>query len=354
MALIEANSKTGTAAELLFRARGLRAKENSSSQLFERALQNALDIYWVSDDAFTSDPRRVLRWATTLLSTTPDADPGLIDSPERALLTLAVANEWLHPDTLDGDKKGLYTMFKLLAVRPIISTRAVSRDLMSYSTYEYKNRFKHEPLTKTVSEEADSWGSGTPLHNVRTTLGITPETEKPYEIVVVDKSGRDIDREMIGWAFCDRSGVGSTIFLPRRWDEIPSGLQHEYAHSQSPGMYVGLGALLFRGIDEAITEDLTDDPSSYNEQRWILNRLTANIPQFWPFLINAYLDHGIARRPMITRLVAHYGLDGLLAVARLNAIANPEKVTELERKVYLPAAEVDQILSEIDQYFYAS
>lgn len=306
-------------------------------------LTDALTYYDLSDHV---DPTLIAH--TVRLLTDFDMHPYFYRHPERSLFALAVAERWNHRSTYK-EKYALESVLKLVStgldeknryttysgyVKKLSLNKAVSGTLYDpeaylhspYSAYHtdlksYVLNNTNEVLSNQIEHELHSPAS--PLFaSVRRRLTITKHTEKPVRIRIVNHTYAELTQHYVGFAAFYTTTLGEpTLVLGK--DFTPGMLQHEYAHSQSTGMWRWYQLLLFRGITEAITESLIDDPSVYVKQRDVYNDIISTHPKLKKLFLGAYMGNEEARRNLFAMIIVHYGLSGFLSLARLAPVDNP-------------------------------
>lgn len=277
-----------------------------------------------------------------------DMHPYFYRHPERSLFALAVAKQWNHRSTYK-EKYALESVLKLVStgldeknryttysgyVKKLSLNKAVSGTLYDpeaylhspYSAYHtdlksYVLNNTNEVLSNKLEHELHS--STSPLFtSVRKRLKITNHTEKHVRIRIVNHTYAELTQQYVGFAAFYTTTLGEpTLVLGK--DFTPGMLQHEYAHSQSVGMWRWYQLLLFRGITEAITESLIDNPSVYVKQREVYNNIISAHPKLKRLFLKAYMGDEEARRKLFTAIIVHYGLSGFLSLARLAPVDNP-------------------------------
>ncbi|MEK7571583.1 MAG: hypothetical protein AAB553_04885 [Patescibacteria group bacterium] len=342
------------------------SERDRKTSLFKRHLLNATTIYSIQDN-----PQRIEYATNLLLAYRMDSNFG--KDPEQAIFALAIADRLMRrPD--ERVKKRLAGILKLIAVGKtdqgdyttqsgFVDTLATNDDEeksyhpervhevtwreQAYTDEEYTTQFIDQEGTEEAREALKNWGQTSLLHTVRDNLGITPENEDLPRIVVLIKESRQIDNEMDGGAYyLPRS---HRIVLPRNYEDY---VEHEYAHSQSLSIQVGHNGVLFSGLDEAFTESVIREPVIYLNQLAVLKILQNRIPEMKTYLRAAYRGNKQAKQQVISSLIATYGFDGFLAIATMDAIVNPAKTNSVERTVYTPAKEVQDLLEDQEDVKY--
>ncbi len=211
---------------------------------------------------------------------------------------------------------------------------------------------KQDEQPKDPSGDLLAWGSNTILEHVRTTLGITPETEQPCNIMVLPgNSGK-------GWAeFVVEDGKLQRNLVIRGGEIKHHQLEHEYAHSQTGlGFAFGYGGIYMQGLNEAVTEECVTTPIAYHQQREVLQQMqkecTTGNPDFEtpnfeiPELVRAaYKGNQKARDELYKAIVDEYGLRGYNALARMTGGSN-DAIVYTDIELLVPCAKVMEILRE--------
>lgn len=318
-------------------------------------LHNAISYYDLTDSV---DPSLVKH--TARLLTDFDMHPFFFRHPERSLFALAIAQKW-NSRTTYKEKYGLESVLKLVStgldennlyttysgyVKKLSLTKAVSGTLYDPEAYlhspygKYHMDLKEYVLHNTdlaasdrAEQELDRWDS-TVFTGVRKRLHLSKQSEKPVRIRIVNHTYTQLTQQYVGFAAFYTTTLGEpTLVLGN--DYTPGMLQHEYAHSQSTGMWRWYQLLLFRGITEAITESLIDEPSVYIKQREVYNAIISSHPHLQNQFIEAYKGKEEARRKLFTSIITHYGLSGFLTLARLAPVDNPLMTGKVGSYIFL-------------------
>ncbi len=337
---------------------------------YENGLRLAVETYLIGDTAFTSPKEDVIKGATRLLSGY-EVDPLFTSTPECNLFALAISDSWLFTDSIK-EKKALLDILKLVAtgvkenkkygtfsnkVR-VLSNRGVSRGVQfdpetteanSHSEYtktliKYIDENKDREQTEEVSKILGDWSDGSKLSSVRNKLGIADsKSEKPFNVVVLNKSAQQMYDEVGYTSLCISRNDDFTAVFNRDYRQADS-LEHEYAHSQGDGLTHWYQGLLFRGVNEALTERSTSNPSTYPKQREFLNSFLQDHPEYEEIMYKAYVGDKEARIQLFSLIVNDYDLTKFLAFARMAPINNPKMSGHIEESIYI---EPDISLNEI-------
>ncbi len=102
--------------------------------------------------------------------------------------------------------------------------------------------------------------------------------------------------------------------------------------------------LLFRGINEALTEGSKPNPSTYPDQRRFLNLFLEENPSYEELFYRAYVGDENARIKIFSMIVNDYGLEKFLLLARVAPIDNPKMSGGIGQSIYI---EPDLALSQM-------
>jgi hypothetical protein len=335
-----------------------KAESDPRALEYRRGLRRAVEAFQLTDSAFRNDRYEVILGAIRLLSGY-DVDPVFTANPQRNLFALAIADAWLSTEEI-REKKTLLDILKLVATGLTAEGefRAFSNKVRVWSNHESLRGTEFDPAAESgnshreyiaevkkfmethysphLTQEAlavlADWGPGSLLHRVREKLGVHPENETSGGIVVLNRSWQQMQAELGVAAFrlYDR-GEQVLVFDREYWDSF----EHEYAHSQSESLSFGFMQLLFRGLDEALTENATSSPETYPQQRRVLRNLLASHPEYEELLYRAYVGHQAAKLEFLSRLANDFGLTGLLTLARLSPIDNPKMSGQVGQTLYI-------------------
>lgn len=201
---------------------------------------------------------------------------------ERNLLVLALSDAWLSSETIK-EKKALLDILKLVATGAnangeygtlsskvkLLTTHGSPRGTQfnpdstaanSHSEYideviKYIEEHTDIAATAEVSKTMVDWSSESKLAEVRNKLQIAgPHSEKPFEVIVLNQSAFEMINSIGLASFFLVVGNKYTVVFNSDYQRFDS-LEHEYAHSQSVGIDRWYQNLLFRGINEAVTEE---------------------------------------------------------------------------------------------------
>lgn len=189
-------------------------------------------------------------------------------------------------------------------------------------------------LTNKTKSKVNEWGENSVLHHVRTFLGITQNIELPFDIIVVKQSYEELMHGKVGFAAFYTTAPGKpTIVLGSNYEK--GMIEHEYAHSQSKGMWRWYQLLLFRGVTEALTESCTTSPTSYAKQRKVIDLIFTKHPEWKKIFYSAYIGNEFARQDLFTQILYKYGFDGFLTLARMAPVDNPSMSGSVGTSIFI-------------------
>lgn len=191
------------------------------------------------------------------------------------------------------------------------------------------------------------WNEGSKLDHVRKRLGVSSkENERPYKVAVLNKTASEMADEL-GYTSFYISREDEFIIVFNRDYHQPDSIEHEYAHSQSDGMSNWYQRLLFRGVNEALTESSTSTPQSYRAQREFLNQLLHDHPEYEDTLYEAYVGNEESRTKIFSEIIKDYGVEGFLTFARVAPIDNPKMSGNIGKSIYIDPNQALKTLTHI-------
>jgi len=342
---------------------------------YEAGIQSAIETYSIGDLAFSNPKEQVIQGAVRLLSGY-EVDPLFTSIPERNLFALAISDAWLSTSSIK-EKKALLDILKLVAtgikkdqeygtysnrVR-VLSSHGFSRGAQfdpeatesnSHSEYigmltKYIEDYTDDEQTEEVSTILSNWDDGSKLSHVRQKLGIADsESERSFNIVVLSKSAQQMDED-VGYTslYISRANEFTVVF--NRDYRLADSLEHEYAHSQSDGLSRWYQGLLFRGVNEALTEGSTSHPSTYPDQRQFLNSFLEDHPEYEEVMYKAYVGDEESRSKLFSLIVNDYNLTKFLTFARVAPIDNPKMSGYIGESIYIRPAVSLTVLTKKDK-----
>ena len=344
---------------------------------YEGGVRGAIDTYSIQDRSFRNGKEETIQGAVRLLSGY-DVDPLFLEVPERNLFALAVSDAWLSTNSIT-EKKKLLDILKLVStgvtednrfstlsgrVR-VMSEHGIARGTMfdpeyatrnpqdkiqvqkqagnTHSEYffllqKYIEENKDETQTEKVRSLLTDWGEDAKMTAVRKKLKVTREKERPFTVLVLNKNAQQMLDDVGYISLYISSDTSFTLVFNHDWEQVDS-LEHEYAHSQSDGLNRWYQHLLFRGINEALTENATSIPKTYPIQRDVLNQILNIHPEYEHLMYEAYIGDNESRRLLFAKLIEDYGLEGFLVLARAAPIDNPKMSGEIGQAVYIEPKE---------------
>lgn len=345
-----------------------KTEKDERKQDYENGLQQAIDTYAILRGAFRYGRETTIQAAMRLLSGY-DIDISLVDNAERSLFVLAIADEWLATNSI-SEKMRLLDVLALVATQAINSidmdtmsgrirrlsekgsprgamvdpqfTRR-SSDKMILSQLDAYNSFLGEYISLYIDREATEkvkamltdYSEGSKLYEVRKKLKIASHQEKPFDVLVLTQTAQQMRADIGFDAMEAMINMVPTMVINSDWEEYDP-LEHEYAHTQggiSEGYYRGL---LFRGGNEALTENTRLHPASYPVQRAFLNyQLFSQHPEYESLLYDAYRGDDNARVSIFAGLIQNYGLKGFLRFARIAPIENQKLSGGLWQSIFV-------------------
>jgi hypothetical protein len=340
---------------------------------YHRGIQLAIETYTVADSVFNNPKEQVIQGAVRLLSEY-EVDPLFASLPESNLFALAISDTWLSTHSTT-EKKSLLDILKLVTVGikedvkygtyshkvRVLSNHSLPRGIQfdpeatqinSSSEYvrmviEYISENQDHDQTKEVSSILHDWSDDSKLSHVRGKLGIMrPDLERPFNIIVLNKSAQQMYESLGYSALCMIKDNEFTTVYNRDYSHFDT-LEHEYAHSQSDGLHYGYQGLLFRGINEALTEASTSSPSVYLKQRQFLNIFLEQNPEYEELMYKAYVGSSEARSKLFSSFINDYGMIKFLTFSRVSPIDNPKMSGTIGESIYIqPDMAIDSFIQQ--------
>lgn len=308
------------------------------------ALARSVKRYEVSDSACLQPLAEVVNKAAEL-SDELQIDPQAVGCPPRGIHILAVANEWLKTDLILCNDS-LYDFLKYLSigfsdgkwstrsqkVRQLSSSGQLEWAIYDpeaptrrqYNVYDsswaYFDKYHDPKLSGELQQMLEDTSMGSYLSPVRRKLKIKRRSERPYQVWALTRTATEMSTDLsCTGRFTYREGqpflVVNSDFT--RWDS----LQHEYVHSQCPGINYGYDAKIFSGVGEALTESVRPTPVTYPGQRQVVEfiKSSSSCPdQVEVQLLRAHKYILTAVDKVIADLIQRFGLRGLLYIALLS------------------------------------
>lgn len=295
-----------------------------------------------------SPKRNVKDTAHELMNESPKLRDAVLESNERALLFLSQVSVMVDPESRETE----YFEFD---ATPYERNNAFFRRIEPKSNNPYVLQelgyfvphSVHEEETEICKNGFQLWGEGSFLHEIREEFGITPDNEKPYNVVVTDLDRSEFIQHYKVNAFVsfkteERIPI---ICLPKGIDE--STVAHEYLHGQHwlfPD-YIDLG----RGLEEGIVESHVPMPIAYKEQRDLVSFIDEIVPEAGRLIVQSR-NNPEARINFFRILTDEFGLNGLNYIMRASAdpYRKAEKLYAQDMYTYvLPPQKVVEALKNI-------
>ncbi len=332
--------------------------DNSNDDLFERVL-NLLEQSNLDLSCFFNNPEKSL----VFLASVEDFFSRFDESRGKLmnlikLLAVPESQHGMH-GTYTEKMKALYEReFKEkesgMEVGAVVSNY-VKNKYVDNSISIFDSWLAHNFITK--------WSKGSPLGDIRDRMGMDKKSERPMKIVV-----SSISREMVRelgtpqFVFYSKDGrsVKTTIVLSYgkqkiKNDPIVKGfLEHEYAHAQSgstgEGLTLGLGGMLYEGLNEALTDGLTTVPMLYKNQRKVVEVLAKSDKKFdlKQLLHSSYMGDENSRYYLIKGLVKQYGLRIISLLARMSFKSNVIHYSHASKMADSLFAKPEEILKYVE------
>lgn len=330
----------------------------------DASLRSTVDQYQLDQSNFQNDLQDVYEGAARFLQQY-EVSNKFLQNPEKLLFTLAITDEWLSSTSLN-EKKGLLDVFKIVAIdensEPPVNTSArINRladkgydfaadfvpeeDNLNYEGIrEYVKHTADIELTNALLREVEKWDENSILYTVRQKANITPETEIPFELHVLTKKSHEL-QNIYGYpAFYFEHNQQMVIVLPEDYEL--SEFEHEYMHAQVMGLATGYLDILFRGVDEGITETFSSYPSRYIWQRIALNEFYKQNEGLVDKLREAYLDRTESKTEKYIELFKTISLKTFLLMSRLSPMNDSEESLDMLKRAYISPV---QVLSALDK-----
>lgn len=346
-------------------------KEGENLYKYKVGIQLAIKTYSIEDSAFSNPKKQVIQYAIRLLNA-HEVDSFIASIPELNLFVLAISDAWLSTNCIK-EKKALLDILKLIIIQMKINQQNIYnktiKDFLSHcisritqsnpkitkddlhSEYikmitQYIEENKDDEETKKVLAILNDWGDESQLSKIRRKLGIVNKRlERPFNVVVLKKSAQQMMEDIQFVAFFMRRSGKNTVVFNNEYNNSNS-FEHEYVHSQSDGLSYLYNGLLFHGINEALTEELTSHPKTYPNQRYFLNSFLKDHPNYEEIMYKAYIGDKKAKSKLFSLIVNDLGLIKFLIFARVASIDDPIRSKYTGESIYIKPDVALTILSK--------
>lgn len=199
--------------------------------------------------------------------------------------------------------------------------------------------------TEAYRADFNAWQSGDFLSVTRQKFGITPENEKPYDLIVTELDLREFMLEYSSSGFVSYATKHGKpmICLPRGTDE--NVLVHEYIHTQHRLFFGSLD--LGRGFEEGFVEASTPEPFAYIKQRELVGKVATTVPNAVDLLTTSR-NYPHAREEFFRRTVQTYGINGLNYILRASPDETHAGKRFYEADMYKYMLSPDEVAGALD------
>lgn len=342
-------------------------KEYPNFSVWHDDLSKLFDQYKVPEDLLKISKEDLIIKSISLLGRY-DVNLDFTKDPEKSIFILAIADSWSRTSST-REKKALLEIMKLLMIKGTeIASEYIKflckKDAKSVSVINPNSKEGH-PVNSFVQEVYEfvmanldsqktekmnsfinkkSWEDADDpiLMQARKKLNITKETERPFKIIVLNKSKKDIEKMTGGAAFVMTRNGQKTLVLGSEEADL-NIISHEYAHTQSEGLYVDFLGLLFRGLNEATTDLMVPSFNrTYTTQGSVLDRINSITGfELEDPLLKAYKEGGDSKKSFFQFIIERFGLEGFLKLARMEVEPSNKKTKKLASTIYISTKEVE-------------
>jgi hypothetical protein len=325
-----------------------------------RHFYNTFDYYGINDNHLKISKAELIEKSLTLMDSFGINAASLINNYEKILVLIAIIEDW-H-ERIDESLGRLGTIFKMLTVeehgfgfhgtyteriKALYEKEFIHHETncdtklaaLNYIRERYINSHIDKYQTWKANRFISSWHVSSPLADIRKRLSLNKNTERSIRVLVSsvgDEMIRELGTPQFVFYSPDKNLKAPQPFIVLGYglkkvksDPIVKGfLEHEYAHTQSgehgEGFTLGLGGMLFEGLNEAVTDSLTTIPMNYKHQREVLEllfRYNEAIP-LKNLLYSAYMGDKEARKHFLINVLRIYKLRGISMLARMTFKTN--------------------------------
>jgi len=330
-------------------------KETEQTIDREKVISNAVKVYLdmaYDYDLGLNNPREEIEKQTLRLIEKFEIDAGFFKSGSgvvRPFLLLGLADKWLSAEDLETQRY-IFDYIKIITSNDFLPgnvSRTFSGRQEKMATlghrqaYEFVGRIfpeessnnaewtqKHEFVTNPKNQDVERTESlkrrldfsnpDSPLKNIREKLGITSETEKKFDIVVLDLDEEQMQKK---FNYSIAFTVNGVLCLPNDFED--NLLEHEYIHTQQLKFKFGGSLILGNSLGEAFTEYQTQRPKNYAANREVLEMILSKAPDLEEAL-RLYGRSPSVRHldAIVFRLISVVGLDLTLDVLAMSPSGN--------------------------------
>lgn len=188
-------------------------------------------------------------------------------------------------------------------------SRKVEQNIDSYSRgrIDFVKTQIDKVTSKALAEDSTSWLPGSRLYTVRQRLGITPDKERPFRILAMNRTADEMALAIgVKGMMMYMDGLSYLVV-----DKDAESLPHEYGHSQIYGI-VGFGGRIFKSFEEGFIETLVPKSTGYPEYRNVVNDLMMwGDERMNKLIIDAEMGRGKARSRFLSLMIRRGGLRAL-------------------------------------------
>lgn len=317
-----------------------KSSNHPNAKDYEVALRGTIDYYQLPRKVFTQSRDKVVGGAVRIL-TAYDMDLRFCEDHERNLFALAVADQFFRGARNLTRLKTALNILKVVAVDEwenstlsgsvqSLAERGKPRGVLFAPNHpnadldpdyydrvaEYIDSNEDVVLSQELSGLLRDWSNGSLLHHYRTDLKITPDSENPYGVIVLNKTAEKIGEALGFVAYVSDHRDVPTIVVGSDWRKRPYSVIHEYLHTQEAVDFTrGLKKLAFDGAREAFIGLYEHGNRSYYwVTEGVLTLFDADPDLKQPFA-QAFRGDADARKVLLSAVTKRFGFEGLLTLA---------------------------------------
>lgn len=317
-----------------------RTNAHPNAKLYEDSLRSTIYHYKIPKKVFTQSQEKVIAGTVRILSTY-DMDESFCDDPEKNLFALAVGDQFFRSARTTTSLKKALSILKVVAVdeqeKKTLSgyveslagkdkkrgTLFTPRHIQSGEGLGYYERIaayidtnEDRYLSGELSYAMSKWGAGSLLHDCRTDLKITPDTENFFYAATLKKTSDEIADDLGFVAYTSDHREVATIAVGRDWTKRPHYVVHEYLHGQEGVDFArGLKRLVLDGAREGFISLYEGENTSYYWLREGIRALFKYSNDLKEPFGAAFRGDIESRRFLFSEITKRHGFEGLLTLA---------------------------------------
>jgi hypothetical protein len=331
----ESNSDQGN---ILITVRG--QEKTEVTQRYHSRCSEILSSSGVESEVFKNPQSDVVAKTTELLREF-DVEEGIFDFPCNLLTCFALADMLITEDkkpAFPKSKQRIINMFKgsvsfsqksMSGVVEFLSKYDIRSGALydsnrpdSFSSQQFDRDSKYidsnfsSELSDSLRARFDDWKNDSSINTVRERLGITQQTERPFDLKIVNKNSTQFAIDLTVDGIVTVEDDKCTVVAPK--DISDRTLAHEYAHTQSQAPSFGINNVVLSAMEEAYTESLVPEPTYYKLERFVYDKICSLNDQIPELMRRAYLDSKEHGEALVVAMLNTLGSEDYIRVAFMN------------------------------------